>query len=57
MVTQRENIRFAYEWDEQRYHDTLRVCCLEHDIEMLPDGDLTEIGGAFVFVRACARGC
>eukprot|EP01006_Ploeotia_vitrea_P051168 TRINITY_DN67532_c5_g1_i1.p1 TRINITY_DN67532_c5_g1~~TRINITY_DN67532_c5_g1_i1.p1 ORF type:complete len:1552 (+),score=907.50 TRINITY_DN67532_c5_g1_i1:416-4657(+) len=40
----RENVRFSLPWDKKRYRETLRVCSLRHDIKMLPDGDMTEIG-------------
>lgn len=29
---------------ERRLDDIIRACCLEHDIEMLPHGALTQIG-------------
>jgi ABC-type multidrug transport system fused ATPase/permease subunit len=39
-----ENILFGSEMDRQRYHDTLERCSLVKDLELLPCGDLTEIG-------------
>ncbi|PKA58973.1 ABC transporter C family member 10 [Apostasia shenzhenica] len=42
--TVRENILFGSTMDEQKYQETLRICSLVKDIEMLPFGDLTEIG-------------
>lgn len=30
--------------DEQRYRDTIQKSSLEKDLELLPDGDQTEIG-------------
>jgi ABC-type multidrug transport system fused ATPase/permease subunit len=39
-----ENILFGSEMDRQRYHDTLERCSLVKDLELLPYGDLTEIG-------------
>ena len=40
----RDNILFGSPFDEERYHHVLEVCQLTHDLEMLDDGDLTEIG-------------
>ncbi|KAJ6874748.1 hypothetical protein NC652_034450 [Populus alba x Populus x berolinensis] len=40
----KENILFGSEMDRQRYHDTLERCSLVKDLELLPYGDLTEIG-------------
>ncbi|CAK7324073.1 unnamed protein product [Dovyalis caffra] len=42
--TIRENILFGSEMDRQQYQDTLERCCLVKDLELLPYGDLTEIG-------------
>ena len=30
--------------DKEKYYDTIRLCELERDLEILPAGDLTEIG-------------
>uniref|UniRef100_A0A7S3P1A1 Uncharacterized protein n=1 Tax=Amphora coffeiformis TaxID=265554 RepID=A0A7S3P1A1_9STRA len=43
-ATVRDNILFGRPYDEERYHKVLQVCQLEHDLEMLEAGDLTEIG-------------
>ncbi|KAG0022326.1 hypothetical protein BGZ80_000525 [Entomortierella chlamydospora] len=43
-ATLRENILFGKEFDEERYHRIVYACGLEPDIEMLPAGDMTEIG-------------
>jgi ABC-type multidrug transport system fused ATPase/permease subunit len=43
-ATVRENILFGKEMDEDRYRKVLKVCQLEHDLVMLEDGDLTDIG-------------
>lgn len=43
--TLRENILFGKPYDEHHYNETLKVCCLGPDLEILPAGDLTEIGG------------
>ncbi|XP_065868728.1 ABC transporter C family member 10 [Euphorbia lathyris] len=42
--TIQENILFGSAMDRQRYHDTLERCSLVKDLELLPYGDLTEIG-------------
>ncbi|XP_050223926.1 ABC transporter C family member 10-like [Mercurialis annua] len=42
--TVRENILFGSAIDIQRYHDTLERCSLVKDLDLLPHGDLTEIG-------------
>ncbi|KAJ6760212.1 ABC TRANSPORTER C FAMILY PROTEIN [Salix purpurea] len=39
-----ENILFGSKMDRQRYHDTLERCSLVKDLDLLPYGDLTEIG-------------
>lgn len=43
-ATVRDNVLFGRPYDEDRYHKVLQVCQLEHDLEMLEAGDLTEIG-------------
>ncbi|KAJ0989297.1 hypothetical protein J5N97_007653 [Dioscorea zingiberensis] len=42
--TVRDNILFGSPMNSQRYKETLETCSLVKDIEMLPFGDLTEIG-------------
>ncbi|KAL2920613.1 ABC transporter C family member 10 [Bienertia sinuspersici] len=42
--TIRENILFGSAMDDLRYEDTLRRCSLVKDLELLPYGDMTEIG-------------
>ncbi|KAL2922185.1 ABC transporter C family member 10, partial [Bienertia sinuspersici] len=42
--TIRENILFGSSMDDLRYRETLRRCSLEKDLELLPYGDMTEIG-------------
>ncbi|KAI3842626.1 hypothetical protein MKX03_027290 [Papaver bracteatum] len=39
-----DNILFGCNFDKQRYQETLERCSLLKDLEMLPFGDLTEIG-------------
>lgn len=40
----RDNIEFGLPHDEERYQKTLEVCALRKDLEMLSDGEQTEIG-------------
>jgi ABC-type multidrug transport system fused ATPase/permease subunit len=40
----RNNILFGLPYEEERYQKVLQVCQLTHDLEMLEDGDMTEIG-------------
>ncbi|WWC87583.1 uncharacterized protein L201_002473 [Kwoniella dendrophila CBS 6074] len=40
----RDNILFGQPWDEARYWDAIRNSSLMTDLELLPDGDLTEAG-------------
>ena len=42
--TVRDNILFGYEFDQNRYKDTIEACQLLKDLEMLEAGDLTQIG-------------
>lgn len=43
-ATIKENILFGLPFDEQRYNKTIEVCALTKDLEMLTDGENTEIG-------------
>ena len=43
-ATLKENILFGRPEDKERLHDIIKACCLEHDLEMLPNGEDTEIG-------------
>ncbi|XP_006751403.2 canalicular multispecific organic anion transporter 1-like [Leptonychotes weddellii] len=42
--TIRDNILFGSELDEKRYQQILEACALLQDLEVLPGGDLAEIG-------------
>ncbi|XP_073299207.1 ABC transporter C family member 14-like [Primulina huaijiensis] len=42
--TVQENILFGLPMNGKRYKETIRVCCLEKDLEMMEFGDQTEIG-------------
>ncbi|XP_068657301.1 ABC transporter C family member 2-like [Aristolochia californica] len=43
-ATVRDNILFGSVFDSSRYKRAIDVTALEHDLEILPGGDLTEIG-------------
>lgn len=40
----RDNILFGLPMDEEKYERVIRACQLTYDLEMLEDGDLTQIG-------------
>ncbi|KAK1760405.1 ATP-dependent bile acid permease [Echria macrotheca] len=40
----KENILFSAPFDEQRYKDVIVACALEHDLEILDNGDETLVG-------------
>ena len=42
--TIRDNILFGSALDKIKYMDILKICELERDLDILPSGDLTEIG-------------
>ncbi|ROT39327.1 ATP-dependent bile acid permease [Sodiomyces alkalinus F11] len=43
-ATLRDNILFGLPLDEDRYSETIRACALQKDLDMLTDGDQTELG-------------
>ncbi|KAF8899910.1 ABC protein [Gymnopilus junonius] len=43
-ATVRDNIAFGQPYDEERYWRVIEQASLVHDLELLADGDLTEIG-------------
>lgn len=43
-ATVRENITFGRPFDEDRYWKAIQDACLEADLELLPHGDMTEVG-------------
>lgn len=45
----KENILFGYPYDEERYKAVVECCPLNPDLEMLEDGDATEIGARSVY--------
>ena len=43
-ATVRDNVLFGKSFDEERYNRVLDACALRPDLQILPAGDLTEIG-------------
>ncbi|CUM67320.1 uncharacterized protein PRCAT00005013001 [Priceomyces carsonii] len=43
-ATVRENITFGSSFEEEKYRNVIRACCLEEDFKNFAAGDLTEIG-------------
>lgn len=43
-ATIRENICFGRPFEEERYWKAIKDSCLEPDLDILPNGDLTEVG-------------
>ncbi|KAF5342618.1 hypothetical protein D9611_001580 [Ephemerocybe angulata] len=43
-ATIRENICFGRPFEHERYWKAIKDCCLEPDLDMLPNGDMTEVG-------------
>lgn len=52
-ATVKDNILFGKASNETLYKRTLHNCALEQDLEILPGGDMTEIGEK---VRMCEDG-
>jgi len=40
----RENILFGRPYNEDRYNTVIEACALRPDLDLLPAGDMTEIG-------------
>jgi ABC-type multidrug transport system fused ATPase/permease subunit len=43
-ATIRDNILFGLPYLQERYEQVIWACALEKDIEIMPDGELTEVG-------------
>lgn len=54
-ATFKDNVTFNLPFDPIRYEKTLEACALAQDLEMLTDGDMTEIGanGKYLFATFC----
>eukprot|EP00899_Mesostigma_viride_P009003 jgi/Mesvir1/18103/Mv09400-RA.1 len=53
----RDNVLFGMPWDPERYHQVLDACGLQHDIQFLPAGDLTEIGEKGINLSGGQKAC
>jgi len=42
-ICQRDNVLFGQPFDEERYWKVMEVACMTPDLQLLPDGDLTEV--------------
>jgi ABC-type transport system involved in cytochrome bd biosynthesis fused ATPase/permease subunit len=40
----KDNVLLGYPFNEERYNAVIECCALKKDLEMLEDGDATEIG-------------
>ncbi|KAH6879600.1 cadmium ion transporter [Coprinopsis sp. MPI-PUGE-AT-0042] len=54
-ATLRDNILFGQADDEARFRDVVRSCSLQHDIDILPFGEQTEIGEKGINLSVQAR--
>ncbi|XP_042871644.1 ATP-binding cassette sub-family C member 3-like [Penaeus japonicus] len=43
-ATLRDNIIWSQPFDEKRYRQVVTACALQQDLDMLPGGDMTEVG-------------
>ena len=48
----KDNIMFGRPYKEKRYKKTIEACELQHDLDMFPDGGLTEVGERNVYNTA-----
>jgi hypothetical protein len=48
----RDNILFGYPYDDERYKAVIECCALQTDLDILEDGDATEIGARYVHVSS-----
>lgn len=51
----KDNILFGQPFDEDRYKSVIECCALQTDLDILEDGDATEIGARQVFCLAANR--
>ena len=49
-LTVRDNISFGKAMDQRKYQNIVEACELKEDFEMLPAGDMTEIGEKVSFI-------
>lgn len=53
----KDNILFGSPYDEDRYNSVIECCALLPDLEVLEDGDLTEIGDREAVLRFSYTAC
>jgi len=51
-----DNILFGFPYDDARYHAVIEACALPPDLDVLEDGDATEIGARGVSSSGGAEG-
>jgi len=51
----KDNILFGYPYDDVRYNAVIEACALRPDLDMLEDGDATEIGARSVISQFSSR--
>lgn len=44
LATVRQNILFGQRYDRNLYKEVVKVCCLEKDFDLFPEGDMTFVG-------------
>lgn len=44
----KDNVLFGHSFDEERYRSVIECCALVPDLQLLEDGDLTEVGARSV---------
>jgi ATP-binding cassette, subfamily C (CFTR/MRP), member 1 len=50
-ATLRDNILFGRESDEEKFREIIKACSLGHDLQVLPNGEMTEIGEKGINLR------
>ena len=54
-ATIRENICFGRPFESERYWKAVHDACLEADLDVLPNGDMTEVGESVRICLTCSR--
>ena len=53
----RQNVLFGQKDNEVRFREVIRACSLEHDLEVLPNGEETEIGEKGINLSGALTNC